>query len=437
MSEQAVPLRTGSAGPLVAGLYRAASGARAGSARVRLVKLLVLATFLLCMSAPEELLFTHIEADLNPFVGATKVLLLGLGFTLLLLCHARRRHWAIAAPFGMLMAWSVVCWIVTGANILPFRNLVSSFGGILVLAGLCGAAEVVGGVRGMVRVLALALGLAATASLFLGVAGIQAMPGELALPGQLELFHGIGIPGYMVAACTCLIAWVLGRQLADPSARSAGRILLLLIIPALTFLRAYFIGIMASIIAAALLAWWRRRKNPVKRLDSGSKRLLVLVLFSLVAGAMVFFLKTGTREEGNELSGRDIIWPIEIAQVMQHPVFGLGPFGDIELLRFTEDLPQVGAAHSDYLGAAVCYGVPGLLLFCGALYGMWKGILRYRPVSLEERACRYAALLSLVGLSTTIIAENVTRDPRLFALHLLFPALCLSADAFNRQKGVR
>jgi O-antigen ligase len=403
-----------------------------------LVKLLVLATFLLCMSAPEVLFFPHVDDDLNPFVGATKLSLLGLGFALLLLCHGRRRrHWAIAAPFGMLMAWSVVCWIVAGANILPLRNLVSSFGGILVLAGLCGAAEVVGGVRAVVRLLVLALGLAATASLFLGVMGFQAMPGELALAGQLELFHGIGIPAYMVAACASLIAWVLGGQLADPTARSTGRILLLLIIPALSFYRAYFIGITASIIAAALLAWWRRRKNPVERPGSGSKRLLLVMLLSLVAGAVLFFVKTTTREEGNELSGRQIIWPIEIASVIQHPVFGLGPFGDVELLFFVENLPQVGAAHSDYLGAAVCYGVPGVLLFCGALYGMWRGIRRYRAVSLEERACRYAALFSLAGLSTTIIAENVIRDPRLFALHLLFPALCLSAGATNLKKAAR
>src|SRR6266852_785990 len=155
MSERTVPIGTGSAGPMVAGLYGAASSSRAVSARVRLVKLLVLATFLLCMSAPEELFFTHVEDDLNPFVGATKLSLLGLGFALLLLCHPRRRHWAIAGPFGMFIAWSGVCWIVTGANILPFRNLVSSFGGILVLAGLCAAAEVVGGVRGVVRLLLL------------------------------------------------------------------------------------------------------------------------------------------------------------------------------------------------------------------------------------------------------------------------------------------
>jgi O-antigen ligase len=175
----------------------------------------------------------------------------------------------------------------------------------------------------------------------------------------------------------------------------------------------------------------------MKGYDSGYKRLLRLVVVTLSIGTVIFFLKTSTREEGNELSGREIVWPIEIASVMRHPVFGLGPYGDIELLRFQEDLPQVGAAHSDYLAAAVCYGVPGLLLFVGALYSLWTRILRYPAVGIEARSCRYAALFSLAGLSTTIIAENVIRDPRLFALHLLFPALCLSAIATNQKKAVK
>jgi O-antigen ligase len=94
-----------------------------------------------------------------------------------------------------------------------------------------------------------------------------------------------------------------------------------------------------------------------------------LVSATLAIGAVIFFVKTGARPEGEALSGREIIWPIEIASVVQHPVFGLGPFRDIELLRFREDLPQVGAAHSDYLAAAVCYGIPGLLLFLSSACG--------------------------------------------------------------------
>lgn len=430
-------IRTASAGPVVAGLYGAASSSRTGSARVQLVKLLVLAVFALCMSAPEELLAPANADTLNPFAGTMKLSLLVLGCVLVFVCRSSRNLKIIASPFGWLIAWAFICWIVSGANILPLRNLVSSFGGILVLAGLCGAAEVVGGVRGMVRLIVWALVIAVAASLFLGVVGIQAMPGERLVSGQLELFHGIGIAAYMVAACACLIAWVLGRQLADPTAPSVGPILLLLIIPALSFLRAYLIGIVASIIAAALLALWRRRKNPAKRSSSGSKRLLLLMLLSLSAGAVIFFMKTASREEGSELSGREIIWPIEISSVVQHPLFGLGPFGDIQLLFFEEQLPQVGSAHSDYLGAAVCYGLPGLFLFVGALVRIWRRVLRYAASTFEERACRYAALLSLVSLSTTIIAENVIRDPRLFALHLLFPALCLSAGATNLKKAAR
>jgi O-antigen ligase len=405
---------------------------------VRLVKFLVVAVFALCMSAP-ELLLAPVDPDaLNPFVGTVKLLLLVLGGALVFLCKSSRNLKIIASPFGWLIAWALVCWIFTGAALLPLRNLVSSFGGILILAGLCGAAEVLGGVRRIVRLMVFALVITAVASLLLGLVGIQAMPGERALASQLELFHGIGTPGYMDAACACLIAWVLAWQLAVPTARRSGLLLLLLIlIPAFSFLRSYFAGIVATIMAAALLAWWRRRKIPTERWDRGSKRVLLLALLSLFVGVLVFFMKTDSRGEGSELSGREIIWPIEIASVIQHPLFGLGPFGDVQLLFFDENLPQVGAAHSDYLGAAVCYGIPGLFLFVGALARVWKGVRRYAASTVEERACRDAAFLSLVGLATTIIAENVIRDPRTFCLHLLFPALCLSAAAFQHQKSAR
>ena len=417
----------------MAGLYGTVSGSRSGL-RIGLVKLLVLATFALCMSAPEDLLAPIDPFALNPFAGTMKVLLLILGFALIFLCRSSRNLKIIASPFGWFIAWALLCWIFSGAGMLPLRNLVSSFGGILVLAGLCGATEMIGTVNGVVRLLVWALVITAAASVFLGFVGITAMPGELALPGQLELFHGIGTPAYMVAACASLIAWVLARHLADPSARSVGPILLLMIIPALSFLRTYFIGIMVSIGAAVLLAWWRRRKTPEESSGPGSKRLVLLMLLVLGAGAMVLFMKTGSREEGSELSGREIIWPIEIASIIKNPLFGLGPFGDIQLLFFDEGLPQVGAAHSDYLGAAVCYGLPGLLLFIGALARVWKRVRKYAATSIEARVCRDAALLALVGLATTIIAENVIRDPRLFTLHLLFPALWLSAGAFSRLR---
>lgn len=430
-------MRAPGGAPVVPGLYGAVSGARSETARARLVKLLVLAVLAVCMSMPEQLLLP-VDADaLNPLTGTIKLCLLALGATLVLLCRSSKNLRIVAGPFAWLMAWALVCWLVSGAEMLPLRNLVSSFGGIVVLAGLCGAAEMVGGARGLVRLMVWALAIVAILSVCFGLLGIQAMPGEIAMAGQLELFHGIGNPAYMVAACAALIAWVLARQLADPSARSVGPVLLLLIIPALAFLRTFLIGIVTTIIAAALLGVWRRRKRPGEKFASGSKRLLLLTLFSLAAGSVIFSIKTSSRPEGNELSGRQVIWPIEIASIFRHPVFGLGPFGDVQLLRFDEDLPQVGAAHSEYLAAAVCYGLPGFFLFVGTLFALRKRVGRYAASTLEERVCKDAALLSLVGLSTTIIAENVIRDPRLFTLYLLFPALCLSANAARSQKAVR
>ena len=183
------------------------------SGRRGLTKLLVLATLMLCMSAPEELFYTQVAADPNPFVGAVKLTLLGLALVILVLCRGRKRHWAIAAPFALLMGWVVLCWVVSGAGKLPARNLVSSFGGILVLAAFCAATEYIGGTRSMVRLLVWALVLTAGTSVLLGILGLQAMPGQLAEPWQLEWFHGIGLPSYALAGCAALIAWVLGQHL--------------------------------------------------------------------------------------------------------------------------------------------------------------------------------------------------------------------------------
>jgi hypothetical protein len=75
------------------------------------------------MSAPEELFYTHVASDLNPFVGAVKLTSLGLAFAILVLCRGSKRHWAIAAPFALLMGWAVLCcWVVSGAEMAPCRR---------------------------------------------------------------------------------------------------------------------------------------------------------------------------------------------------------------------------------------------------------------------------------------------------------------------------
>jgi hypothetical protein len=76
-----------------------------------------------------------------------------------------------------------------------------------------------------------------------------------------------------------------------------------------------------------------------------------------------------------------------------------------------------------------------LALFVGALYSVWRRIVRYAPTNLDDRVCRYAALFSMAAVSTAMIAENVIRDPRLFSLYLLFPALCFSARVARQPKG--
>src|ERR1700737_194697 len=250
-----LPTRTANGEPVIVGLGGTVSRSRSASDRVRLVKLLVLAALVLCMSAPEELFYSQTEPELNPFAGAVKLALLGMGIAILILCRSHKRHWAIAGPFAMLMAWALICWMASGADVLPARNLVSSFGGVLVLAAFCAAAEYVGGIRGVVRLLVWALIITVFISILLGIMGVQPLPGQSRLPGELEWFHGVGLPYYAVAGCAVLIAWVLAWHLSGPEIWLEPAVLLLLAIPALVFLRAFLIGIVVRALFATIVGF--------------------------------------------------------------------------------------------------------------------------------------------------------------------------------------
>ncbi len=204
----------------------------------------------------------------------------------------------------MLMVWSVFCWVVAGADILPARNLVSSFCGILVLAAFSAAAELLGDIRVLVRLLICALIVGALTSILLGVMGFQAMPGEPA-PRRgswngSTVHRNTGACSGRLCCPDCMGACAV--HISEPGVWMELGVLALLVIPAMSFLRAYLIGIVVSIIVAAFFAFRNsRRKNSDGRLqgyDSRYKRLLRLVVVTLGVGIVIFFLKTSTREEG-------------------------------------------------------------------------------------------------------------------------------------------
>jgi hypothetical protein len=241
----AAALASAAGGAILPSAIRTDNLSQAGSLRTRLVEGLILLVFVLCMSAPEELFYSQTEVELNPYVGIVKLLLLGCAAAILFLCRGHIYDWAIAKPFALLMAWAVVCWLVGGADVLPARNLVSSFGGILVLGALCAASERVGGIRVLIRLMAGALIITAIASVVLGIMGFQPLPGESRLPGELEWFHGVGLPGYEVAGCAVLIAWVLALYISGAKIWLELAMVALLAIPSLVFLRTYLGGILS------------------------------------------------------------------------------------------------------------------------------------------------------------------------------------------------
>jgi len=98
----------------------------------------------------------------------------------------------------MLMGWAVICWMASGAEVLAGKELSQQLWRDLVLAAFvrCGLFR---GIRPVFRLMVWALLVTASMSILLGIMDLEPLPGQSRLPGELEWFHGVGLPFYAVA----------------------------------------------------------------------------------------------------------------------------------------------------------------------------------------------------------------------------------------------
>src|SRR6185369_2225538 len=81
------------------------------------VRLLVIVILVVCMTAPEEVIYPTLGTTaLNPYTGTVKTVLFGLAWLVIALCPSRLKVWVIAKPFLLSIAWAFICWIASGAE---------------------------------------------------------------------------------------------------------------------------------------------------------------------------------------------------------------------------------------------------------------------------------------------------------------------------------
>lgn len=113
--------------------------------------------------------------------------------------------------------------------------------------------------------------------------------------------------------------------------------------------------------------------NFARGAEFGASRRLRLWMIGIVgaglAGAVVgpvLIERTfgrGAAGGGIYAAGRDVIWPIFVATIEQHPLFGQG-MGTIRLIVPEDEVKYIGtiAAHNEYLRLAVDMGIFGVVL---------------------------------------------------------------------------
>jgi O-antigen ligase len=125
----------------------------------------------------------------------------------------------------------------------------------------------------------------------------------------------------------------------------------------------------------------------------------------------------GAAGGGIYAAGRDVIWPIFVATIEQHPLFGQG-MGTIRLIVPEDEVKYIGtiAAHNEYLRLSVDMGIVGVLLLIAGHFAWFRGEWRY--LSRIERT-------AVAGFSVVMLVYSVT-DNTLISLPSLLLYLWLA-----------
>ena len=154
-------------------------------------------------------------------------------------------------------------------------------------------------------------------------------------------------------------------------------------------------GAVISIVAQYGLAGWDRITRFVRR------RWRLLAIFCIVAYIVVDLLSnrspfhvfvsylTFSPSTGY---ARIIIWQYGSAEVMRHPLFGIG-LGDWQRPAWLG-----GSMDNFWLVVAVRYGIPAFAFLAGALFVIIRGLARAKIDDAQVRACRAGLLVTLGGL---------------------------------------
>lgn len=258
--------------------------------------------------------------------------------------------WALAAVAGF-AAWTAASLAVNGIAAGPAAESLASFVliGLVLLAGrrllaCCGLAFIC-------RSLLVVACVSAIASLILHTA--SGLPwSERLVPLGRPVNAILGAGGLSIALIAAMTLWRSGRPFAL-IALAAAPIALALV---LTQSR----GPLIACVVALAVAQTPLRKQP------GRLLVAALMAWALTTSLILVepYLRTQFCADGQNFcrpSARLEIWSWAIANLAEHPLFGLGP-------TFRFDSIVLNHPHNSFLGMAMFFGVPALAAFIALTY---------------------------------------------------------------------
>lgn len=154
-------------------------------------------------------------------------------------------------------------------------------------------------------------------------------------------------------------------------------------------------GALVTIIAQQfLISWAYVMRNTPKRWKILAQIIVSMyVLIDLLSNRTPFhvFVTYLTFSVGSSYN-RILIWDYGTAEVARHPIFGIG------LNDWVRPTWMSASMDNFWLATAVLNGLPGFMLFTGAVFLIMRGIGRADFQNEELQACRRGVLLSLGGL---------------------------------------
>jgi O-antigen ligase len=340
------------------------------------------------------------------------------------------RPWRCLRPLIPLFpyfGWVLVCTAINDWDMITIKGLADLLLPYLVTAILAGWIFEHPEMDFFKKTLWISFWFIVILTILLGLLGLQPFPGTNdPTPGAPAcLFLGVGSPNPFLDLCACLLFLTLAEADKHPVSWVVQRTAIILIPCTMALFRATLGGLLGAVLVAVLL---RFRKVQGRRLDTRKNRrialgLVMLLIAGILSATPILMRKMMTPDGEVSFSGRLDVWPIYLAAAIQHPIWGLGPNGDVRLGTQNVLLYAAGQAHSDYLMQAICYGAPGLLLWMGGMWMLFRRALRLRNGSEKAMHIRLAAIFSFVALGITMIMENKIRGTNGTYLYMLFPVL--------------